>query len=51
MLLDIDRERAQAEWYYERDLTRPIPDEYYASAFATPRGSHRLEEVSPGLVE
>ena len=47
MLLDIDRERAQAEWYFERDVSRPVPDERFASAFATARGSHRLEEVAP----
>ena len=45
MLLDIDRERAQAEWYFERDVRRPVPDERFARAFATARGSHRLEEA------
>ncbi len=48
MLLDIDRERAQAEWYFERDVRHPLPDERLARAFATPRGSHRLEEVGTG---
>lgn len=50
LLLDIDRERSQGEWYFERDVTRPVPDEHFGAAFATARGASRLEAVerSPG---
>ncbi len=46
VLLDVDRERVQAEWYFERDVGRPVPDARFAGAFATARGAHRIEQVT-----
>jgi alkaline phosphatase D len=49
MLLDVDRERVQAEWYFEGDVRRPVPDDHFAGAFATARGAHRVERLAtPG---
>ena len=45
LLLDVDRQRVRAEWYFEGDVRRPVPDEHFAGAFATARGSHRVERL------
>jgi alkaline phosphatase D len=47
VLLDLDRERAQAEWYFVETVTERDPREHLAAAFHTRRGANHLEAV-PG---
>jgi len=51
LLLDLDDERAQGEWWYVDSLERRGGDETFAAALATARGSNHLVQVaapSPG---
>jgi alkaline phosphatase D len=45
-LLDVDRERAQCEWYHVETVDRPLAKERFARAFRSRRGADRLEPVS-----
>jgi hypothetical protein len=42
-LLDVDRERAQCEWYHLDTVTERKPGEHFARAFLTRRGRNHLE--------
>ena len=44
-LLDVDRERAQCEWWHVKTVDRPLAKERFARAFRSRRGSDRLEPV------
>lgn len=47
-VLDLDRERAQCEWYHVDDVSRRSPDARFAKAWRTQRGrSHLVEVASP----
>lgn len=46
LVLDVDHERVQAKWYYEKDVTHGGPQESLAAALATARGSHRLSATT-----
>jgi alkaline phosphatase D len=45
-LLDLDRERAQAEWWYVAGVEAPGQGERFGAAFRTRRGASRLERVA-----
>jgi alkaline phosphatase D len=45
LLLDLDDERAQGEWWYVNNLERPDAGERFGAAFATGRGSNHLVKV------
>ncbi len=42
-LLDVDRERAQCEWYHLDSVTERERGEHFAAAFLSRRGRNRLE--------
>lgn len=46
LLLDLDTDRAQGEWWYTDDLLDPGSGERFGAAFATARGSNHLERVT-----
>lgn len=46
LVLDLDRERAQAEWYHVSSVDVRADDESFARALATPRGANHLEPVA-----
>lgn len=46
LLLDLDDERAQGEWWYVDSLDRPDAGESFAAALATARGSNHLVEAA-----
>lgn len=45
LLLDLDRSRAQGEWWYVDGLDRPDAGERFGAALATARGSNHLVAV------
>jgi alkaline phosphatase D len=45
-LLDVDRERAQCDWYHVETVDRPLVKEEFARAFRSRRGADRLEPVA-----
>lgn len=47
VLLDLDRERAHAEWWHVETIAERRPDERLARAFRSPRGRDQLEAL-PG---
>lgn len=46
LLLDLDQERAQGEWWYVDALDRPDAGERFAAAYATLRGANHLRSVA-----
>ncbi len=46
MLVDINRDRAQAEWYFVRTITERRAEEDFGRAFATESGVSRLTQVT-----
>ena len=45
-ILDLDRERAQAEWWFVDSVERRGGNERFARAFATARGESRLQPIA-----
>jgi alkaline phosphatase D len=45
-LLDVDRERAQCEWYHVKTVDTRLAKESFARAFRSRRGADRLEPVA-----
>lgn len=45
LVLDVDRDRVQADWYHADDVTTPDGVVQFAKAFATKAGASHLEEV------
>ena len=45
-VVDVDRERAQCEWYHVKTVETRLAKESFARAFRSRRGADRLEPVA-----
>ena len=46
-MLDLDRDRARADWFWLQTVREPRPDEVFGAAWATERGKSHLVAQSP----
>jgi len=49
-MLDLDRERARADWFWQRTVREPGVDEVFGAAWATERGRPQLVAQAPSAV-